>query len=739
MNLRLADGLLSVNLHISCFPMHTFTHRQSQGLLKSAILFVIALGSAAHAQFGTQSYGLGEDPASNEPQVSAALISEYTTVTAGQTFTVAIELKHQDHWHSYWRNSGGPSLPTEVQWELPEGWTAGELQWASPKLIPTGDVNGYAYEETVYLLTDITAAASASNGNAAIKAIVDWQACKVQCVPGTSKPSLTINVGDSAVINATATDTFIAARQDLPSTSDAWAISARETATGFELILTPQEGAATELEGVQFFPYVNFINPQKPQTLTKTGENWVLSLPTFTPEEADKFENAAEKFPGTLRGDLVVNGSWLAEGTQPSLRINVTPGDAPAVAVPSLSLGLLGIAFLGGLILNLMPCVFPVIGLKIMGFVNQAGEDRKKIAMHGIIFTLGVLVSFWALVGALQILREVFGQDPTWGRQLQEPWFVLGLVILLFIFSLSLVGVMEIGIGATGVGGKLTRKSGLTGTFFSGVFATVVATPCAAPFLAPALGAAMALPVIPSFIAFTAIALGLAMPYLVLSAFPQLVDLLPKPGAWMETFKQLMSFLLFATVAYLVWVFATLFPDDSSYLRNLLFGLVVISLACYVYGRWSAPWRPKKTRVIGIVTAVLLLLGGSYLSWPSKHDYKVDWQTWSPGAVEQALADGHPVFVDFTASWCVTCLANKGRYEHNQEVVELMEQKGIVAFKADNTKKREDITRAMAAYGRAAVPVNLLFTPGKPEAELLDETFGASYLKEKFSVFPDAE
>lgn len=739
MNLRLADGSLSIIAHFFRHLMQTSIHRQSRDFLKTALLFILALGSVAHAQFGSQNYGLGEQAESDEPQVTAALISEHTTVSAGQTFTVAIELQHLDHWHSYWRNSGGISLPTEVQWKLPQGWTAGELQWPTAELIPTSGFNGYAYQDTVYLLTDITVAENATTGDATIKAIVDWQACKVQCIPGTSEPTLTLTVGDSAELNATATDTFIAARRALPSTSDAWEVSARQTATGFELILTPKDGAATELEGVQFFPYTNYINPQKPQTLTKSDDDWVLSLPTFTAEEAEKFENAAEEFPGTLHGDLAVNSSWLADGIQPNLLVKVTPGDAAAPPPPTLSLGLLGIAFLGGLILNLMPCVFPVIGLKIMGFVNQAGEDRKKIAMHGIIFTLGVLVSFWALVGALQILREVFDQDPTWGRQLQEPWFVLGLVILLFVFSLSLVGVMEIGIGATGVGGKLTRKSGLTGTFFSGVFATVVATPCAAPFLAPALGAAMALPVLPSFVAFTAIALGLALPYLILSAFPQLVELLPKPGAWMETFKQLMSFLLFATVAYLVWVFSTLFPDDNSHLRNLLFGLVVISLACYVYGRWSAPWRPKKTRVIGIIIAVLLLLGGSYLSWPTKHDYKVDWQTWSPEAVEESLADGHPVFVDFTASWCVTCLANKGRYEHNQEVVELMEQKGIVAFKADNTEERDDIARAMAAYGRAAVPVNLLFTPGNPKAEVLDETFGASYLLEKFSAFPNAE
>ena len=561
----------------------------------------------------------------------------------------------------------------------------------------------------------------------------------MQCVPGTSEPTLTVKVGESAQLNAAAPEIFTSARQSLPSTSNAWEVSARETASGFDLILTPKEGAATELSEVRFFPYTNYINPQKPQALTKTGNDWVLSLPTFTTEEADEFANAAADFPGTLHGDLVVNGSWLADGNQPNFLVNVTPGEATAIPPPTLSLGLLGIAFLGGLILNLMPCVFPVIGLKIMGFVNQAGEDRKKIAMHGITFTLGVVISFWILVAIIQIIRYSSGEAQTWGRQLQEPWFVLGLVILLFVFSLSLVGVMEIGIGATGVGGKLSRKSGLTGTFFSGVFATVVATPCAAPFLAPALGAAMALPVIPSFVAFTAIALGLALPYLVLSAFPQLVELLPKPGAWMETFKQLMSFLLFATVAYLVWVFSTLFPDDNSYLRNLLFGLVVISLACYVYGRWTALWRPKKTRVIGTITAVLLLAGGSYLSWPTKHDYKVDWQTWSPEAVEQALADGHPVFVDFTASWCVTCLANKGRYEHNQEVVEMMEKKEIVAFKADNTEEREDIARAIAAYGRAAVPVNLLFTPGNPKAEVLDEVFGANYLKEKFSAFPDAE
>lgn len=676
------------------------------------------------------------------PPVSANIISDSDTVAAGDKFTVAIALIHADHWHSYWPNTGGITMPTETSWTLPEGWTAGPIQWPTPKVLEAGGANGYAYEHTVHLLAEITTTAETSEGTHEVTASVDWQACDASnCQPGNNEIALDVTIGAATTPNAANTELITKAKDLTPQPLTGWTVTGAQTGNDFQLALTPGEGANTELKSAYFFPDTNYVNAQLPQTLTKDGDRFILELPGYTTGEDGNIDSyGGVEFEGRFTGDLFSEDGLLTGSPTQSMRISVAPGDAVAAAPAepaSLSLGILGLAFLGGLILNLMPCVFPVLGLKIMGFVNQAGEDRKKITMHGMIFTLGVLVSFWILVGALQILKLTRGDVP-WGFQLQEPAFVLGLIVLMFIFSLSLTGMLEIGIGATSVGGKLTRKSGFTGTFFSGVLATVVATPCAAPFLAPALGAAIGLPVLQSFIAFTAIALGLSLPYLVLSAFPQLVEKLPKPGPWMETFKQLMAFLMFATVAYLVWVYASLF-EDLLQLRALLFGLVTIALGAYVYGRWSAPWRSKKSRMIAIFSALALVVAGTWMAAPKTYEWEVEFTKWSPDAVAEARAQGSPVFIDFTATWCVTCQTNKGRYVNNKEVVELMEKKGIIAMKADFTRKDPVIAKAIADLGRGAVPVNVLYRPGADEPEILDETFGADYLLKVFSDLPDAE
>jgi thiol:disulfide interchange protein DsbD len=275
---------------------------------------------------------------------------------------------------------------------------------------------------------------------------------------------------------------------------------------------------------------------------------------------------------------------------------------------------------LGGLILNLMPCVFPVIGLKIMGFVQQSGEDSKKIMLHGLMFTLGVLASFWALSGVLFAARAAAlaksgsADSIGWGYQLQNPWVVLGLMLMMFVLALNMYGVFEIGASATSVGGKLQSKSGLSGTFFSGVLATLVATPCSAPFLGVAIGTAIGLPAVQFFLAFTAMGLGLSTPYLVLSIFPKLIHLLPRPGAWMESFKQAMAFFLFATAGYLLWVYT-----GQIGLENMLgpiFGLSAIAIGAWILGRWNLPYREKSVRFIAMGLALLFAVGGFWITKP---------------------------------------------------------------------------------------------------------------------------
>ena len=366
---------------------------------------------------------------------------------------------------------------------------------------------------------------------------------------------------------------------------------------------------------------------------------------------------------------------------------------------------------LGGLILNLMPCVFPVIGLKIMGFVQQAGADRKKIALHGITFALGVLASFGVLSGILFVAREAAGGGDQigWGYQLQNPWVVLSLMLLMFVLALNMFGVFEMGTSATSVGGSLQSKQGLSGSFFSGVLATVVATPCSAPFLGAAIGAAIALPAFQFFAAFGSMAIGLALPYLILSIFPKLIDLLPRPGAWMESFKQAMSFLLFATTGYLLWVYAGIIDFDN--MLGPIFGLCATAVAFWIHGRWNLPHLKQGTRLTALVLTLLFAASGFYLAKPPGKA-AIEWEHWSQERVESLLAEGKPVYIDFTAKWCATCQFNKKR-AYTPEVIALMKKKGVVLLKGDKTKPDPKIEEALRKLRRSAIPVNVLLAPGK--------------------------
>jgi thiol:disulfide interchange protein DsbD len=366
-----------------------------------------------------------------------------------------------------------------------------------------------------------------------------------------------------------------------------------------------------------------------------------------------------------------------------------------------------------------MPCVFPVLGLKILGFVNQSGTDRRKITLHGLIFTAGVLLSFWILAGVLVALRAS-GQQLGWGFQLQSPIFVFALAVLLLVFALNLSGVLEIGLSATAIGGSLQMKSGYTGSFFTGVLATVVATPCSAPFLAPALGAAVTMPAIESFAVFTAIAVGLSTPYLVFSIFPSLLRFLPRPGAWMETFKQLMAFPLYATVGLLVWVLAGQVPDTQ--VLRIIVGLVLVALGAWAYGRWTQGAAKGGRKAFGYGFAAAALVSGLALGAPSKASPDaIVWEKWSPETVARLNGEGRLLYVDFTARWCATCQSNKALVFTSQKVREKFRELGVVPLKADWTSQDPLITKALESFGRSAVPFNLIYAPGNPDPIILPE------------------
>jgi len=360
-----------------------------------------------------------------------------------------------------------------------------------------------------------------------------------------------------------------------------------------------------------------------------------------------------------------------------------------------------------------MPCVFPIIGLKIMGFVHQAGGSRRKIALHGLIFTLGVLVSFGVLSGILFAARGAAsgGADAVgWGYQLQNPWVILALMMLMFVLALNMFGVFEMGLAATSIGGSWQAQHGLAGSFGSGVLATMVATPCSAPFLGAAIGAAIALPTIQFFTAFAAMAVGLALPYLILSICPRLMEFLPRPGAWMVDFKQAMSFLLFGTTGFLLWVYAGQIGLEN--LLGPLGGLCAIAVAAWIYGRWHLPHHYRRIRLTALVLTWLFAITGLFLAKPPQPS-ALTWQPWSEQLVATTLQQNTPVYIDFTAQWCATCQFNKRR-AYTPEVIALMRRKGVLTLKADKTSANPQIEAALRQLGRTAIPVNCLLAPGKP-------------------------
>jgi thiol:disulfide interchange protein DsbD len=682
-------------------------------------------------------FGLTALPAHS--QVAASLVSAGASVEPGAPITVAVVLEHQPGWHTYWLNPG-TGLPTKLAWSLPEGWTAGPIEWPAPIVLTDSQGNnfGNGYEGELVLPVTLTPPAGLKAGStAAISVEAEWLMCRDQCVPGRARLSIELPVSDGEPRpDPVWAERIRKVREDLPRADPAWSASASRGPGG--VVLTVRNPAATDRfarkpEAMHFFSEDGLIASDQPQTgTTDYRGGYTLSLPV-SPD--------APKDARRLVGILTAGEGWRIDGSLPGLRIDVpiTDGPAPAAAAAAAGApastasapvsgsgfaGTLLLAFVGGLILNLMPCVFPVLGIKILGFVNQAGADRRKVTLHGLVFASGVLVSFWILAGILALLRAG-GSQLGWGFQLQSPAFVFGLAAAMLAFALNMSGVFEFGLGATAIGSGLQSKSGLVGSFLTGALATVAATPCAAPFLAPALGAALALSPFESFVIFTVIAVGLSTPYLLLSAFPSAVRVLPRPGAWMETFKQAMAFPLYATVAYLVWVLAGQVPETG--LLSALFGLVLVAMGVWVYGRWNAPGSSAGRARFGSIGCVLLLGAGAWAGWPTAAaPNEIVWDKWSPGAVERLRADNRIVYVDFTARWCATCQANKRLVFHSADVLQLFHDRRVATLRGDWTNKDPEITAELAKYDRAAVPFNLIWEPGRADPVILPEILSPS-------------
>lgn len=683
---------------------------------------------AAYAQFDLTDplAGLDGDSAVADP---ASIHSEVSAIAAGKSFTLAITIPHPQGWHSYYKNSGGVELPPTLSWKLPSGFSTGPIQWPVPEIHPGDFGSSLSYEQAITLLVEITPPSELKPGSSvSIQVETTLQYCKPgQCQNSEASLSLDLPVATAASIDPAQSERFAKARANLPVSSDTWKFTATRERGKMKLIGATTSSLSPPIE-VAFIPDQDFIQPFSfAPTSLEDGQLSLALKQGLVPFSEGEGLPIGKSFSGIL---VVKSASGNQSITVPETTFSKPP--TPPLSFSSF-LPILGGMLIGGLILNLMPCVFPVIGLKIMGFVQQAGEDRKKIILHGVAFALGVLVSFWILSGILFALRSSAGpgQEIGWGYQLQNPWTVLVLLLLMFVMALSMYGVFELGTSATGVGGKLQSKSGLSGSFFSGILATVVATPCSAPFLGAAIGAAIALPALQFFLAFTFMALGLALPYLILSIFPKLIDLLPRPGPWMESFKQAMAFLLFATAGFLLWVYVGQIKLEN--MLNVVIGLTMIAIAAWIFGRWHTPVRSARVRHIAKAFILLFAVGGLMACKPPSKE-GVDWQVWSDERVEELLAEGTPVYIDFTAQWCATCQVNK-KFAYTEEVIKLMKERGIVALKGDKTSPNPKVDAALEKLDRSAIPVNVLYVPGE-DPVIAPEVLTPDYLKQLFGKVP---
>jgi thiol:disulfide interchange protein len=489
------------------------------------------------------------------------------------------------------------------------------------------------------------------------------------------------------------------------------------------------EGPALSYEGIVYLPQLitppSSLKPGDTVKITVEVDALVckeVCIPARDLKPSIELKVGTEAVPDAKNADIFKD----VPPDTPSQGSN-SPGATDPLGGGSLPYYLL-LAFLGGLILNIMPCVFPVLAIKITGVVQQAHEDRRQLLLHGLTYTLGVLVSLWTLASILLFLRAG-GTQIGWGFQLQSPWFVYAVVLIMVVFGLNMAGLFEVGTSVIGAGGSLTAKSGLSGSFFSGLFATVVATPCTAPLLATALPIALALPAAGSLGFFTVIGLGLASPYLVLSLMPDLMKKLPRPGPWMESFKQGMSFLMLGAAGFFVWVLLGLISDENQ--RDLLVGLAIIAMAFWIYGRWCVISKPARTRVKGYIAAVIVLAAGIWFSHP--RDKGLPWEKWSPQLVTQLLGDKKPVYVDFTARWCATCQVNHRVYDDKSLKAEI-KKRGIVLLKADWTDYDPVISKALLdEFNEQAVPVNALYIPGRDKPVVLPKLLTVENVKAAFA------
>jgi thiol:disulfide interchange protein/DsbC/DsbD-like thiol-disulfide interchange protein len=666
--------------------------------------------------------------------VKAQLIADTDAIVPGKAFTAGLLLHMAPHWHTYWKFSGDAGLPTEIKWTLPPGWKAGEIQWPIPlKLMDPGDIQTYGYENEVLLMQEITPPASIGDLPAKLSAEASWLVCERLCIPGSAKLEIELPIANK---NAPANEEiFSRYRRALPqSWPGSNVASASWTRSGSELRLTVESNVLANYPVAEFFPLPEGdLVVGHPQVERGPGKiTFRVPIETQDPKLS------------SLNGLIVFGQDATGPGRNAWSLNRKGPATSAVLSAPASTLDVLRFllfGFLGGFILNLMPCVLPVISLKIFGFIQHAGQDRSRILRSGLAFIAGIFAWFVGLALLLIVLKSL-GREITWAFQFTNPWFVLFMSAVVLVFALNLFGVFEISLPQSANRGLLgwTAREGDAGSFFQGVFATVLATPCTAPFLGTALGFAFTQSGWMILVMFLAIAAGMSSPYLLLSAQPAWLRLLPKPGAWMERVKQLMGFLLLATLLFLLWVIGAERGVEAIIWTSCL--LLALSLACWIKGSFLVPTASPTTRLVSLVLVLVLVLGSAFYFGGKFKDTTLpsgatplagDWQPFTPERLQSELAQGHTVFVDFTAAWCLTCKFNEATVLESTAVREAFQRRGIVKIKADWTNADPAITKILKQFGRPGVPMYVLYPAGK-EPVLLPELLTQRIILDKLET-----
>lgn len=676
-------------------------------------------------------------------QVRAELMAHAPEGAApGAKVWVGLQLTHAPEWHTYWKNSGDSGLPTDLQWTLPPGVTAGEIAWPTPRKFPIGPLANYGYNGTVLLPVPLTVSPDFQGQQLDVKLQAAWLVCRKECIPEEGSFSLRIPVMGSTGLNGAAFDAaFSAAPKD-----QAAAASALTPEAGFLNVSLDALPAAWKGQKLEFYPEpTGLIDPGAPWTQAWDGARWTAKIPLSAQRGDSPAEvalvvaqaDAPGEGPGLagVRMTVPVKGAWppvaalpAAAGVSPALQAaldaNAARAAAPAGA-SSLTLGaaLLG-ALIGGLILNLMPCVFPVLAIKVLAFAKHA-DDRAAHRRSGLAYTAGVVVSFLALGGLLLALRAA-GEQLGWGFQLQSPAVVAGLAVLFTLIGLNLAGLFQFGHVLPSGLASLQAKNPTADAFLTGVLAVAVASPCTAPFMGASLGLAATLPAAQALAVFGVLGLGMALPYLAASWWPVIARALPRPGAWMERFRQFMAFPMFATVVWLLWVLGQQSGIDGA--AALL--MLLLAMALLV---WSLGLSGKGRVVLGGLSAAALVWLGVAVgpnvtrlqeSGPAAVAETgvqgVSWQPWSAEKLSALQAEGRPVFVDFTAAWCVTCQFNKRNALADEGLLQDMAAKNVALLRADWTRRDPAVTAALAQLGRNGVPVYAIYKNGQPPVVLTE-------------------